>query len=196
MKTVLSTGFHVQPISLDVFQEFRKTHEPLIFPNRFDINIQDALSSAEKEAVQSLAKNMGEPYSLRLGFFDAEKIVGWHYGVQVSSDTFRMVTTGISPDYQRKGIYSNFLSAITEEVRAQGFQMILSRHWATDNQVIIPKLRHGFLIAGFELTDDYGLLLRLLYHFNETRRKVMHVRSGYQQPDADVIPLIRKYESP
>ncbi len=196
MKTVLSTGFHVEPVSIDVFQDFRKAHEPVIFHNRFDINVQDALSTAEKEAVQSLSKKMGEPYSLRLGFFDAEQMVGWHYGVQVGNDTFRMVTTGILPHYQRKGIYSKFLTAITEELRAQGFQMILSRHWATDNQVIIPKLRHGFLIAGFELTDELGLLLRLMYHFNEIRRKAMHVRSGYQQPDADVAPLIRKYENP
>lgn len=70
---------------------------------------------------------------------------------------------------------------------------MFSRHYATDNQVIIPKLRFGFLISGFELTDEFGLLLRLSYYFNETRRSIMHVRSGFQQPSAAINDLTRKY---
>lgn len=72
--------------------------------------------------------------------------------------------------------------------------MILSRHYATDNQVIVPKLRFGFLVSGFELTDDFGLLLRLVYYFNPVRRKILHMRSGFQQADKEVSSLIRRYD--
>ena len=193
MNKQLSNGFRVEPISKNIYDEFRSLHEPRIFPNRFDINVRDALSAGEREAESSLAKRLGSPYELRLGLFHGEKLIGWSYGIQVSQDTFRMVTTGIEPEYQRKGVYSSFLIALAQNLQEEGFQVIYSRHYATDNQVIIPKLRFGFLISGFELTDEYGLLLRLCYFFNETRRKTLHVRSGLQQPDDEVQRLIRKY---
>lgn len=193
MQKELGNGFHVASVKKETYDEFRKVNEPLIFPNRFDINIQDALSAGEKQSTATLTNQLGAPYELRVGFFEGEKMIGWSYGVQVSGDTFRMVTSGIEPTYQRKGIYSAYLDVLAKHIRDQGFQVILSRHYATDNQVIVPKLRFGFLISGFELTDEYGLLLRLSYFFNETRRKAMHVRSGFQQPDAEVQKLIRKY---
>ena len=193
MNKELGNGFRVATISKEAYDDFRKVHEPLIFPNRFDINIQDALSPAERQSAETLANRFGNPYQLRLGFFDKDRMIGWNYGAQVSADTFRMITSGIEPAYQRKGVYSAFLPLIAEHLRDEGFQVILSRHYATDNQVIIPKLRFGFLISGFELTDEYGLLLRLSYFFNNTRRKVLHVRSGFQQPDTEVQQLIRKY---
>lgn len=193
MNQLLGNGFRVGPISKSIYDDFRSVHEPLIFPNRFDINIKDALSLAEREAETALSRALGSPYELRLGLFHEEKLVGWSYGIQVSPDTFRMVTTGIDPEYQRKGVYTSLLVALAEHLRDKGFQVIYSRHYATDNQVIIPKLRFGFLISGFELTDEYGLLLRLCYFFNKTRRKILHVRSGLQQPDDEVRRLIRKY---
>lgn len=194
MNENLANGFRVESISKTVYDDFRQVHEPLIFPNRFDINVQEALLPKERQAAAELSKEFGNPYELRLGFFDGSAMIGWSYGVQMSSDTFRMVTTGLRPEYQRKGIYSAFLKHLAEHVRGRGFQVMFSRHYATDNQVIIPKLRFGFLISGFELTDEFGLLLRLSYIFNEKRRKILHVRSGLQQPDDEVKQLIRKYE--
>lgn len=194
MQHDLGNGFRVESVSKTDYDDFRKVHEPLIFPNRFDINVQGALSAAEREATNSLSKNLGEPYELRLGLFHGQEMIGWSYGIQVTADTFRMATTGISPAFQRRGIYSALLKVIADDLQQQGFQCIFSRHYATDNQVIIPKLRFGFLISGFELTDEYGLLLRLTYFFNSVRRKILHVRSGLQQPDEEVRSVIRKYE--
>ena len=194
MKQDLGNGFHTESISKNVYDSFRKIHEPLIFPNRFDINVQDALSPVEHQSAISLGKDLGNPFELRLGLFHGKKMIGWSYGIQISADTFRMVTTGIEPDYQRRGIYSALLGILANHIQGKGFQCIFSRHYATDNQVIIPKLRFGFLISGFELTDEYGLLLRLSYFFNKTRRKILHVRSGLQQLDDEVRRLIRRYD--
>lgn len=194
MKFSLRENYCAETISKEIYDDFRKVYEPKIFPNRFDISTDEALSAEERSNIKLLDAALGTPYELRLGFFDNQKLVGWHFGRQVSGDTFRMVTSGILPEYQRKGLYSALLGLLAEHLKEKGFQILLSRHYATDNQVIIPKLRFGFLISGFELTDDFGLLLRLSYFFNDTRRRVMHVRSGYQQPDDEIRRLIRRYD--
>lgn len=194
MNKDLGNGFRVETISKEQYDGYRKLREPVIFPNRFDIHVHQALTTAEHQATVALGASLGHPYELRLGLFDGTTMIGWSYGTQINADTFRMVTTGIEPNYQRKGIYSRLLTVLSDHIREKGFQIIFSRHYATDNQVIIPKLRFGFLIAGFELTDEFGLLLRLCYFFNETRRKALHVRSGLQQPDEEVRQLIRKYD--
>lgn len=193
MKTSLIPGYSVAPISQEQYDQFRAINEPIIFPNRFDLDSSGAFTAEEKMALNKLSKNLGTPFELRLGFFHHDQLVGWSYGVQVSPDTFRMVTSGILEVHQRNGLYSAFLAKLSERLRVEGFQILFSRHYATDNQVIIPKLRFGFLVSGFELTDEFGLLLRLSYYFNDTRRRALHMRSGYQQPDQVVQSLVRRY---
>lgn len=194
MQADLGFGVSVKPVEKTQYDEFRETNEPIIFPNRFDINCQSALSPEEKNAVDRLSANMNQFYDLRLGFFSGEQMIGWSYGIQHNADTFRMVTTGILPEFQGKGIYSSFLQFYSQHIGNQGFQILFSRHYATNNQVIVPKLRFGFIVSGFEISDQFGLLLWLSYYFNKTREKVMHARSGLQQPDAEVSNLIRKYD--
>lgn len=194
MKADLGSGIIVKPVEKMRYDEFRSIHEPLIFPNRFDINSQSALSAEEKSASEKLGKNLENLYDLRLGFFDGDEMIGWSYGTQMNTETFRMVTTGILPAFQGKGIYSSFLKCYSEYIKDRGFQILFSRHYATNNQVIVPKLRFGFLVSGFEISDQFGLLLWLSYYFNKTREKIMHTRSGLQQPDSEVLEMIRKYD--
>ena len=94
-----------------------------------------------------------------------------------------MLNTGILKEHQGKGIYSALLPVIIERVRSQGFQTIKSRHNATNNQVIIPKLKAGFVITGLELSDGFGTLVTLTYFMNEKRREVMDMRSGLKKPN-------------
>lgn len=194
MEADLGFGVSVRPIEKQQYDEFRNIHEPTIFPNRFDINCQPALSANEKSAIDLLGANLEKFYDLRLGFFSGEQMIGWSYGIQHNADTFRMVTTGILPEFQGKGTYSCFLNSYSQHIKNQGFQILFSRHYATNNQVIVPKLRFGFIVSGFEISDQFGLLLWLSYYFNKTREKVMHTRSGLQQPDIEVSKMIRKYD--
>lgn len=106
MEGTLAGQYRVAEIARDEYDRFRAIHEPVIFPNRFDVNVQAALSNGEKLATAALGQNLGKAYELRLGFFDGDEMIGWHYGMQVSADTYRMATTGLLPEYQGKGIYS------------------------------------------------------------------------------------------
>jgi len=163
MKENLFDNYEVCVISKAEYDNFRAINEPKIFPNRFDFEMKRVLTSEEEIAQVKLSKAMESCYELRVGFFYKQSLIGWSYGQQVSSDTFRMVTSGIIKEHQCKGIYTAFLSVLANHLSNLGFQVIFSRHYATDNAVIIPKLKFGFLISGFELTEEFGTLIRLSY---------------------------------
>src|SRR4051812_27592214 len=57
--------------------------------------------------------------------------------------------------------------------KAAGFQMVLSRHTTTNNSIIIPKLKAGFVITAMEVSDRFGTMVHLNYFFNKTRAKIM-----------------------
>jgi hypothetical protein len=193
MEVQLLGNITLKIISKAEYDAFRSIHEPKIFPNKLDINVIGAYSPAEKTAIDVLSANLGTPYELRYGFFHDQILIGWSYGLQIAVDTFRMVTTGIIKEFQCRGIYSAFLDFLIIHLKQKGFQVIFSRTYATNNQVIVPKLKNGFLISGLELTDEFGILVRLSYFFNETRRKAMQFRAGELQPDESIKNIIRKY---
>ena len=97
-----------------------------------------------------------------------------------------MINTGILPPHQGKGIYSALLPLLLEGLRQEGFQIVYSRHIASNNQVLVPKFKAGFVITGFEISDAFGLLVHLSYYFNPLRRKIMDVRTGRAMPDDEV----------
>jgi hypothetical protein len=78
-----------------------------------------------------------------------------------------------------------------DEAIALGFQLIYSRHCATNNQVIIPKLKRGFVISKMEIDDVFGVLVHLHFHVNETRRLIMDYRSGQKKPNDQIKGLFK-----
>jgi hypothetical protein len=71
---------------------------------------------------------------------------------------------------------------VLAEARKQGFQIVTSKHVATNNAVIIAKLKLGFKISGIDLSDEYGTLVKLTYYLNETRQSVAEFRAGQIKP--------------
>ena len=149
----------------------------------------DAMSQIEVEQYKRLRSNMGKPYELNVVVYDQDKLVGWSVGVQESAETYYMMNSGVMPAYQRKGIYTAMLNYVQREVRKKGFQKIYSRHTMTNNAVLIPKLKAGFVLHRFELCDRFGALVHLCYYTNPIRRRVMDMRSGEAKPDSEVKEL-------
>ena len=75
---------------------------------------------------------------------------------------------------------------ILDAVQREGFQIVHSRHVATNNQILVAKLKAGFVITAIEVSDVFGVLVHLSYFFNPLRRKVLDVRVGQARPDAEV----------
>lgn len=148
--------------------------------------LRDSLSEPERNKLKSLSANLGEPFMLRLGVFHNDQFIGWHFGRQDSLTSFYMQNTGILPEHRRKGLYTHLVKKVLEIASELGFQSIWSRYNATNNAVIIPKLKQGFVITALEVTDIFGTLIHLYYFPKDVRRKMMDYRVGQIKPDAEV----------
>ena len=169
----------------EFFPLFRQ-YRALVFQTALDFNVQQALSIEEQTATTRLRERMGTPFQLNIGLYHHQGFIGWSFGWQESAEKYYMVNTGILPPHQGKGLYSALLPRILGALRHEGFQIVYSRHVATNNQVLVPKLKAGFVITSIEVSDVFGVLVHLSYFFNPLRRKVLDVRVGQARPDAEV----------
>lgn len=160
------------------FMKFLKDNKDLVFSENTFIQIEDLMSESEKEKLSKLNRLIDNKYKLRLYILKGNTRVGWFMGEQISRETFYMRNTGIFKEFRNKGIYTRFLSVLREILREKGFQKITSSHIVTNNNVIVPKLKAGFMITGFEISDRFGLFVNLTYNFNEIRNKIMRYRTG------------------
>ena len=64
------------------------------------------------------------------------------------------------------------------KVTKLGFQEIYSKHTITNNAVIIPKLKAGFIISSMEVSDLFGTLVNLSYYPKALRKKILDYRVG------------------
>jgi len=133
-----------------------------------------------------LRKNMGDLFYLNLGLFYDGEFIGWTAGQQESAETYYMRNSAVLPAHRRKGLYTQLLAETLRIVTAKGFQKIYSRHSATNNDVIIPKLKAGFTISSLEVTDLFGVLVHLVYFPKDLRRKMMIYRVGDAKPDEEI----------
>ncbi len=168
------------------FATFFAANRPKIFNEDIDLNLAAILSEQEQQNRNELQKNLGTPYVLRFYILHNEERIGWFLGKQTDEETFYMTNTCVFANHQNKGIYKALLPKVLEILKGKGFQKVYSRHKATNNQVIIPKLRQGFFITNFEVSDVFGVLIHLTYYFNETRRKAIEYRVGHLQPNENL----------
>jgi hypothetical protein len=177
----LAPGLILKALSKDEFRSYWNKHYQQVFFERSRVDTQPLLTEAERSHMEELNSLMGNPLNLRLGVFEQGEFIGWHIGDQKSREEFYMRNTGILPDHQGKGVYPKLLQAVLELTAKLGFQVISSKHNATNNRVIIPKLRAGFVISGLEISDRFGTMVRLEYFNNKWRRELMDLRSGQRE---------------
>lgn len=166
-----------------------------VFAKNHDYNLWSILSQEELDNTDRLRKNMGEPYRLRLLAYDEhQNVLGWSWGFQESTTVFYMCNSAVLPQYRKMGVYTALMNKCLEIVKAEGFQMAYSRHTATNNAVIIPKLKAGFIISKMEIEDKFGVVIHLHYYFNQLRRKIMDYRVGQIKPDDEIKSIFYSQE--
>ena len=196
MDQPLVSDYTVRELSAEDFSPLFQEYRPIVFAENNHLSPGYAYSDEEKQKLEPLRKRMDSAYALRLGVFQGATFVGWHLGLQVAPSNFMMVSTGLLREHRRKGVYTALLPIVLERVKAEGFQVVSSRHNLTNNAVIIPKLKAGFVISGFEVNDMYGTLVQLSYFFNPTRRKMLDVRVGQAAPDEAIEEVRSKAATP
>ncbi len=176
----------------DFFPLFKKYHND-VFPNDHSLHFRKFLTPHECEKIDVLGKNCyNKLFTMNLAVYDKNKdFVGWSFGWQESSTTYYMCNSGVLSNFRRKGIYSSLLETKIKVLSEMGFQLIYSRHNATNNNVLIPKLKAGFVISKMEISDTFGCLVHLHYFTNKTRQKLMDYRSGKTKPDQELKDLLR-----
>jgi hypothetical protein len=175
---VLVGEYRVRTLNHEEFQKIFETYESIVFGRRSHAVVNQLLSDEEKRSVKALKVNMGKPLVLRIGIYHNDQPIGWHVGDQLSDQEFYMRNTGVLEQYRKQGIYTALLGKIIKIVSGCGFQIISSKHHLTNNPVLIPKLKAGFIITGIDLSDKHGTLAKLEYFTNPQRREIMNFRSG------------------
>lgn len=179
-----------------------KAHMKYFFDNRekvfkdYPVFIpHEIMTEEEAGSLKKLRKNTENKFTLRLYILKGNKKIGWFVGEQKDDETFYMRNTGIFQKYQGLNIYKNFLPKLLVILKEKGFQKITSSHSVTNNRIIIAKLKAGFIITGFEISDMFGLMVNLTYFFNDVRRKIIKFRVGEIKPDAEVKRLLKFTET-
>lgn len=183
----MKNGFELRELTEDAFDLIFQKHAPAFFN---DVNqtlvLKEVFDEAEKEKLKLLRQNSGTPYHLRLGIFKDDQLAGWHWGFQETALNYYMCNSAILPEFRGQGLYTELLPLVLKIVTEKGFQEVTSRHSPTNNAIIVPKLKAGFVINSMEVTDIFGVLVCLVYYPHKVRNKVLAYRTGYIRPDEEI----------
>ena len=135
--------------------------------------------------------NSKDHYRINLGLFYKNKFVGWSWGVQETAVTFYMCNSAILKQHRRKGLYKILMSEIVKRAEAKGFMYIYSRHIITNNDILIPKLKAGFKITNFELSERFGTMVHLTYFPQKVRNDILDFRSGLKRPSEKMKKIFK-----
>ncbi len=178
-------------ISYEEFNPFFTKARELLFENNFDFNIWEVMSEEEKRKTIELNQVFKPVKDYYLVAKDGEQIIGWSFGIQKSNHDFYMINSAVFIDYRRKGIYTEMLNLAVNHIKKMGFQHIYSRHKMSNNSVIIPKLKYGFIITGMEVNDMFGNLIQLSLYTNEKRKELLEIRMGMRKMNESYLKLVR-----
>jgi len=168
-------------ITFCVLQEFPEPAYTALVEQAFsDYDESELLADVAREetAARAQTSNVVNENALRIGAFRGDTLVGWTYACPEGASLLYMINSGVAPTERQKGIYSELARLVIEHARARGYAVILSRHAANNNPVIIAKLKLGFFVSGFEYSEVYGPLVRLTYLLGDLRRTLYQARSN------------------
>ncbi len=193
MKTItLSDGYTIKEMSAKEFFPLFGRHYDAIFGDDHTFFPETYFSVKENEKMNTLKERMGDLFQLNLGLFSPDnEFVGFSFGAQESEETFYMMASAVLVSHRGKGLYSALVKEVIERCREEGFQKIYGTHCATNNAVLIPKLKLGFIFSKIELSDMFGTILHLQYYTNPLRRKILDYRSGLKVPGKDIKAVMK-----
>ena len=171
-----------------IFDKYR----PQLFGETHSYSARDVRTLHEKISIDTLLTGTKSRHEVHLGLFDAKgAIAGWSSSHQVKPMELYMMNSAVFPKFRRKGYYTKMVQQTLKEAKKLGFQTVTSNHVASNNAVIIAKLKLGFKITGFELSDEYGVLVRLTHFLNPTRALANEYRAGEIKPTKELKKLFK-----
>ena len=172
-----------------LFEEWR----PKVFEDTLYFYSRDVRTQGEIEQFTNLKAGMNPRYELYLVIYDGEELVGWTSCFQVSMGELYMMNSAIISKYRKQGHYKRLMEKVIEIATEKGFQQITSQHAAGNNDVIIPKLKAGFNIVGTEVSDQFGVFVKLSYFINPMRKNMYLFRTGQKRLTPEMEQVFEKY---
>lgn len=121
-------------------------------------------------------------YVLRVVLELDGEFAGFHTGYEERPGVYYMQVSAVLPEFRGRGLYVRSLSMLIESLWAKGFHEITSLHHQTANEILIPKLKLGFIVKGLETLPSFGTLIRLSHYKHDETRELCKIRCGQRQP--------------
>ena len=167
-------------IEKNEFLPLLKEFVPKVFTHSTDINLEELYSEMENEKSKQLGAIFNNGYRIYLTAWDNDKLAGWSWGYQKDGKEFYMCNSGVLPEYRRQNVYTELMNRIVDKATSDGFKEITSRHHSVNNAILIPKLKAGFVILGFEVNPRFGVMINLVKYNNPKVLDVHLQRSGFR----------------
>jgi GNAT superfamily N-acetyltransferase len=176
MENEILPGYTLHPVTEEEFMTLYKERESLYFAGFEQTDLIGDVSDHDREqfALRHRAFTGGE----RFQWFIQHKgdIIGWTLAQQDDPITLLMRNTAVDPAHRRGGVYTALLAFVVAFAREHGYQRITSTHSATNNAILIPKLKADFVISGMHVDERFGVMVHLTHFLYPHRRSVVERR--------------------
>ena len=182
--------FKVEVVSGDEFWPVFKKYRSKLFKNEMAYSLHDIRTSKEQREFRNLREGLKNRIEVFILAKDLNgKVIGWSTSYQVNIAEMYMMNSAVFLKWRKMGVYKAMAEETLKISKNMGFQVVTSNHLATNNPVIIAKLKLNFCITGLELTDHFGVLVKLTHYLNPVRRKSAFFRAGAIKPDQKLKKL-------
>lgn len=170
--------YYIKEVSREEFSRIWKELHKAVFTEPAPPDFNELRTPGNEEKKKSLLDNAGKLQRLNILVYHNNNVIGWMWGRQADHETFAMVNTGILSEYQGKGIYKALLEKLLIMLKDMGYEVVKSHHFINNNRVLLAKLKQGFVITGFEVSETFGTLIRLSYFYSEKRKELYNSKTG------------------
>ena len=182
----LPGGVVAQPADFGTYQTARELLFDLVFPHWAAMQRYEA-PEARRAQTEPLNRIFQCLHHEHIVFYDGEKPVGWSTGRMENPITFRMSSSGLLPDYRRRGIYTAFTRRLLDYLKAVGYERVSSHHHPTNRAVLTAKLKLGFNITATILSEDVGAVVEVICYLYQDRFRAFE-QSLNLEPDFTRAP--------
>jgi len=190
----LVQNYYAKIVDDKTIGEILKNNLKTMFPNTVDFNRYAVFSEHEIESMKAKKLNRKPPLRLSYVLEQEGNLVGWCTAYEKDIDEWYMHNSGIFKAHQKKGLYTAVLQLMIEYAKANGYPKISSTHNATNNAVIIPKLKAGFVISSLKINEKFGTMVELCYYVNPKIQAVINFRSGHRRLPQNLAEHINLFE--
>ncbi len=173
----LGDGYSLDIIDAAELSRIQNEHFKNVFVGRSNSPLKWKIPEAAQAKINSRQK---EIWALRLGVYFEGSAVGWHHGFATDVETYYMQNSAIIKEHRGNSLYSRMLKEIIPILEREGFQVITSLHHPNNFNVLIPKLKNGFVISAMQVHERFRFLVELKYFFDPERRKSFDMQIGFE----------------